>query len=138
MRAKRRTMTPQEARGLRIRSERVKRGWSQEELARRAGIASRTVSYIERGKSGKTIERATASRLALALDRTMTWVISGEESAASDDERLETLVMLLRLRWRDVQGTPRGDSIIRSMKAVIDEVQEAPQDSKRRQPRGLS
>lgn len=39
--------------GVIIRAARIKRGWSQAELAKRAGVSQVTVSYVEHGQAGK-------------------------------------------------------------------------------------
>src|SRR5579875_2723263 len=52
--------------GARLRLERLTAGLSQEELAARAGLNTRTVSNLERGVTGQPYQR-TISRLAAAL-----------------------------------------------------------------------
>jgi transcriptional regulator with XRE-family HTH domain len=47
-----------------VRERRLRLGWSQEDLAERAGITGRTVSNAEHGKIGD----ATALRITMALD----------------------------------------------------------------------
>jgi transcriptional regulator with XRE-family HTH domain len=58
-----------EAFGASLRRRRVSRGWSQEELAARAGISGSTVSLIEGGKNGPTL--TVAVMLAAALETTV-------------------------------------------------------------------
>ena len=53
--------------GLRIRQLREHRGWSQRELARRAGIRQATISHLESGRA-KTVDLAILEKLARALD----------------------------------------------------------------------
>lgn len=62
-------------RGKRIRTERLRRGWAQEELARKAGISRSTVADLEGGHS-----RATARLLniAKALGVTPQWLETGK------------------------------------------------------------
>jgi transcriptional regulator with XRE-family HTH domain len=55
--------------GLRIRQLRRERGWSQEQLARSAGLSRNFVAQIERGESTPTV--ATLGRLAQALATTI-------------------------------------------------------------------
>jgi transcriptional regulator with XRE-family HTH domain len=53
-------------RGEKVRAERIRRGWTQEDLARKAGLLTRTVSLFEQDKSvgrDKTIHK-----LSVALD----------------------------------------------------------------------
>jgi predicted ATPase/transcriptional regulator with XRE-family HTH domain len=57
--------------GARVRKLRVAAGWTQAELAERAGISERAVSDIERGLRG-TVYPATARQLAAALGVTGT------------------------------------------------------------------
>jgi len=50
-------------RGDRVRVERIRRGWTQEDLARKAGLLTRTVSLFEQGKSvgrDKTLHKLSA------------------------------------------------------------------------------
>ncbi len=51
---------------LRVRLLRRRRGWSQNELARRAGIAQPTISRLEAGKTAG-VDLATLEKLAKAL-----------------------------------------------------------------------
>lgn len=51
---------------LRIRELRDRRGWSQAELGRRAGVASSVISRAERGENTLTLR--VLERLAKALD----------------------------------------------------------------------
>ena len=52
---------------IRVRELREQRGWSQSEVARRAGVRQATLSVMESGKS-KGIDFETLKRLALAFD----------------------------------------------------------------------
>lgn len=52
--------------GLRIRQARKKRGWSQQELAKRCGISVSFLGHIERGTRIMSLE--TFSRICTALD----------------------------------------------------------------------
>ena len=52
--------------GANVRHAREERGWSQEELAYRAGLASVQISRIERGK--REIRVTTLIKLVRALD----------------------------------------------------------------------
>ncbi len=51
---------------IRVRELREQRGWSQSEVARRAGVRQATLSAIERGET-KGIDFETLERLALAF-----------------------------------------------------------------------
>jgi transcriptional regulator with XRE-family HTH domain len=53
-------------RGEKVRAERIRRGWTQEDLARKAGLLTRTVSLFEQGKSVGTDK--TLHKLSVALD----------------------------------------------------------------------
>ncbi len=52
---------------IRVRELRDQRGWSQSEVARRAGVRQATLSAIENGDT-KGIDFETLERLALAFD----------------------------------------------------------------------
>jgi len=51
---------------LRIRELRTRRGWSQAELGRRAGVHASTVNRVERGET-TTLSLGNLERLARAL-----------------------------------------------------------------------
>jgi transcriptional regulator with XRE-family HTH domain len=53
-------------RGQRVRIARVQRGWTQRELAVKAGLLERTVSLVEQDHT--TIRDKTIFKLSLALD----------------------------------------------------------------------
>jgi ribosome-binding protein aMBF1 (putative translation factor) len=53
-------------RGEKVRAERIRRAWTQEDLARKAGLLTRTVSLFEQGKSVGTDK--TIHKLSVALD----------------------------------------------------------------------
>ncbi len=69
--------------GLRIRELRRERGWSQEQLARSAGLSRNFVAQIERGESTPTV--ATLARLAQALALSIAELI-GQEHPAPEAE----------------------------------------------------
>ena len=52
---------------IRVRELREQRGWSQSEVARRAGVRQATLYVMESGKS-KGIDFETLKRLAVAFD----------------------------------------------------------------------
>lgn len=52
--------------GMRIKFERMKRDWSQEKLAEKAGIGRSTLTSIERSMSSATLD--VVEKLAHALD----------------------------------------------------------------------
>jgi transcriptional regulator with XRE-family HTH domain len=53
-------------RGQKIRVERIRRGWTQRELATKAGLLERTVNLAEQDKS--PLRDKTIGKLAMALD----------------------------------------------------------------------
>jgi DNA-binding XRE family transcriptional regulator len=53
-------------RGQRVRIARIERGWTQRELAAKAGLLERTVSLVEQDHT--TIRDKTIFKLSLALD----------------------------------------------------------------------
>src|SRR5688500_274887 len=86
--------------GARIKQERLKRGFTQEALAQRAGVSQNTVGYIERGmidNPGVSTLRAIAD--ALELPRAVLGVAT-EEDVATQPE-VQHLLYLLSLLPED-------------------------------------
>ena len=69
--------------GDRIRTEREARGWSQKELARRAGVTQGLISQIETGKNKDTKNLAP---LALALDVNADWLATGKGPKSRNEQ----------------------------------------------------
>lgn len=63
---------------IKLKVERVKKGWTQEELAKKSGVARVTISNIER-KGIKNIPVYTLEKLAKALDITVAELFFSEE-----------------------------------------------------------
>lgn len=61
--------------GANVRSARLARGWTQEELAHRTGLAPVQVSRVERGK--REIRLTTLVRLLKALDMPPSELLDG-------------------------------------------------------------
>ena len=72
--------------GARVREWRSKRGLTQAELARAAGITQAALSNYETGKRGLTL--AFALRLSSALDITLGHLIGTEEVIVLRDSRI--------------------------------------------------
>ena len=53
-------------RGQKVRVERIRRGWTQGDLARKAGLLTRTVTLVELDKSD--LRDKTIGKLSIALD----------------------------------------------------------------------
>jgi transcriptional regulator with XRE-family HTH domain len=86
-----------------IRALRVRRGWRQEDLASRAGIARPVVGRIERGeRSGLTVDAvdAVAEALGASVDLNVRW--RGEVLDRMLDEAHARLVELVVRRLRDL------------------------------------
>lgn len=64
--------------GRRVQQLRKERGWSQQELATKAGLDRAYLSTVEKGKQNITI--GAAARIAAALDTTLSALIEEEES----------------------------------------------------------
>jgi transcriptional regulator with XRE-family HTH domain/molybdate-binding protein len=62
----------------RIRAERVRRGWSQQELAERAGVTRQLISSVEAGRHAPNVHAALA--IADALDRDVAWLFTSSAS----------------------------------------------------------
>lgn len=61
--------------GANVRAARVARGWTQEDLAHKTGLASVQVSRIERGR--REVRLTTLLRLVAALDMTPNDLLDG-------------------------------------------------------------
>ena len=96
-----------------IRDERNKRGWSQSELARRAGVSPSVVNRLE---SGKRVGHAdTIARVAAALGlnpNTVQSVLSEEEES-------------LEIQYVDLSKVPEGErkALRRAIEALVREFQ---------------
>lgn len=64
---KRNTLATRRTFGARIRTLRKQRGWSQEELASRAGVHPTYLGGIERGERNPALENITAIARALGV-----------------------------------------------------------------------
>ncbi|MEM6705632.1 MAG: helix-turn-helix transcriptional regulator [Acidobacteriota bacterium] len=60
-----------------IRAERRSRGWTQQQLAERVGLARQSIIALEKGRFDPTLE--TALRLAAVFDRTVDHLFQLEE-----------------------------------------------------------
>lgn len=72
--------------GRHVQRLRKERGWSQQELAARAGLDRAYLSTVEKGKQNITI--GAAVRIAVALDTSLTALISDENPGRSPSQRL--------------------------------------------------
>jgi len=83
-------MQKRERFGERLKRFRESRGWSQRELAQRAGIPQPTVGYLETGRrSGLTVE--TARRIADALGVSIDRLVGDSFFGGRDAEEEESL-----------------------------------------------
>jgi transcriptional regulator with XRE-family HTH domain len=71
--------------GQRIREHRKARGWSQAELAERAGLSLSTLKLLEREGKG-SLQRLAKVAVILDLDEGLRQLFSGTPSYASLDE----------------------------------------------------
>ncbi len=67
--------------GRRVQQLRKERGWSQQELATKAGLDRAYLSTVEKGKQNITI--GAAARIAAALDTTLSALIDEEDTGRS-------------------------------------------------------
>lgn len=63
---------------IKLKVERAKKGWTQEELAKNSGVGRVTISNIER-KGIKNIPVYTLEKLAKALDMTISELFFSDE-----------------------------------------------------------
>jgi transcriptional regulator with XRE-family HTH domain len=81
--------------GTRLRRKRRERGWTQEELALRAGTNQAVIQKIENGKS---LRPRKIDQIAQVLEVNPAWLMFGEKSASVvDDEALEVAKTWARL-----------------------------------------
>jgi transcriptional regulator with XRE-family HTH domain len=74
--------------GDRLKRFRDSRGWSQRELAQRAGIPQPTIGYLETGRrSGLTVEtaRRIADALGISIDRLVGDSVFGDADAEEEE-----------------------------------------------------
>lgn len=67
----------------RVKQLRRKRGWSQNELERRAALSVGQVNRIESGERAKELSLESAFRLAQALDVTVDYLCTGRGADGS-------------------------------------------------------
>ncbi|MCU7798349.1 MAG: helix-turn-helix transcriptional regulator [Candidatus Thiodiazotropha sp. (ex Semelilucina semeliformis)] len=72
--------------GSRLRRKRRERGWTQEELALRAGTNQAVIQKIENGKS---LRPRKIDEIAQVLDVNPAWLMFGEEASTVLDEEAE-------------------------------------------------
>lgn len=77
--------------GQRIRRLRRERGWSQRELARRAGVSNSLISRIELGQ-GEELSLAHLERIARVLGVSLSYLVSTDEFAPADDPEVQELL----------------------------------------------
>ncbi|MBL3589997.1 MAG: hypothetical protein DIZ78_07635 [endosymbiont of Escarpia spicata] len=81
--------------GSRLRRKRRERGWTQEELALRAGTNQAVIQKIENGKS---LRPRKIDEIAQVLDVNPAWLMFGEKSGPSlDDDAVEVAKAWQRL-----------------------------------------
>jgi transcriptional regulator with XRE-family HTH domain len=73
--------------GERIRAKRLERGWTQDELARRAGISKGFLSDLENNKRG--VNADTLLDVAQALGVSIDYLMTGSEEERAAAERIE-------------------------------------------------
>ena len=84
---------PPEGFGDRIRQLRLRKDWSQEDLAKRTGTSRGQIGKYEREDSEPKL--GLLSRIAEALETTTDFLITGREPAGSRDGRFGSLVPML-------------------------------------------
>lgn len=70
--------------GDRVRTERRARGWSQSDLARRAGLARNTVATIERGHRGIDLSTARTIARCFALPTAILFPLDEDDDETAD------------------------------------------------------
>ena len=69
----------------RLREARLRKVWTQEDLARESGVPVVTISRIENGKVSGTPRQSTVRKLADALDIDGAWLLFGDTEFAGKD-----------------------------------------------------
>ena len=68
------------AMGERLREYRIKKGWSQEDMAKTLGMSLTYYGRIERGQSGISLEKLVLLNEKVGIDPT--YLLTGEEQSA--------------------------------------------------------
>lgn len=76
-----------------IRSLRKERNWSQQELARRAGLSQATISDLERGL--EHVKAATLTGVAVALGVPLKEIMRVRKAGQSDEQDLDDAMSLV-------------------------------------------
>ncbi|EWY37268.1 DNA-binding protein [Skermanella stibiiresistens SB22] len=88
-----------------MREGRKARGWTQEEMAGRIGMATQSLSNVERGQALPSLE--TLARIAEVLEMPISWFLPSDVKGKSEqrlalDARISTLVAALDDREAEV------------------------------------
>lgn len=123
---------PSDSFGARLAAARVRRGWSQTDLGKAAGMAPTQVSRYEAGRA--TPRGYTLGRLAYALAVRVEWLVTGEtpmESGggpAKESERTKSIEMEFddqELAELELAAAAAGTTVAGFMRRVLEEALEA-------------
>lgn len=95
--------------GDRIRSLRLLKKITQEELAEKAGVSRVTLGFYERGINQPTFE--TAAKIAKALNTSLDYLLTGSVEKKDDEQRLEEAIGFLESSGFDIESQ-RGSFLL--------------------------
>ncbi|MCF0129177.1 MAG: helix-turn-helix transcriptional regulator [Pseudobutyrivibrio sp.] len=97
--------------GARIKNYRLKRGYTQEQLAEILGVAKSTVSYYENNKVD--MKRSVLEEVAAALDVSVSALLEDEHSIPVDE-------MELLLMYRRLKKDKSKEAVLKSVRMIIE------------------
>lgn len=80
--------------GMRIKEARIKKGWSQEQLANKLGTSKSVISGYETGRNDPA--QSMVIKLADSLGVSINWLMFGEEKEEPEEELKEEVKILAR------------------------------------------
>ncbi|MBO9524303.1 MAG: helix-turn-helix transcriptional regulator [Nocardioidaceae bacterium] len=96
--------------GEKVRRQRTERGWTQEELAKRAGLSKRTLQDVEADKaSAAGPQRATRDKLDAVLGDTEATMVALIDAASGWPRDVRTMILVIG-SWLAALGEARRDA----------------------------
>jgi len=93
--------------GVRLKHARKRRGFSQVELAKKAGVKQASISDLERGKS-RAFRGVTLINVAKVLNVSAEWLSTGKTAMEKQDVPLSDQAIVLAQAWQRLKPEIRA------------------------------